>query len=113
MEVDIDTVAHVLSNEKRRAAIMYGGRKDVDSFDAADVATFMCELRGEKPQGDTYNRFRTNLHQDHLPKLAEYGVLEIDTWMMGKGGRKFTAGPHIELYSNALAALNRSLDVDV
>jgi hypothetical protein len=89
--IGLDALLDSLSNERRRNVIL------TIASEGMVTKKEMARLIAGEESGDEFDRVRISLHQVHLPKLAERGIVtEID------GG--YTFGPNGE---EALDALRR------
>ena len=89
--IGLDALLDSLSNERRRKAIL------TIASEGMVTKKEMARLIAGEGSGEEFDRVRISLHQCHIPKLAERGIVtEID------GG--YTFGPNGE---EALDALRR------
>jgi ribosomal protein S19E (S16A) len=89
--IGLDAVLDSLANERRRGAI-----RTIASEGMVTKQEIAREVSGEE-RGKRYKRAYISLHQCHLPKLEEYGIVrEVD--------EGYTFGPNGE---EALDALRR------
>jgi len=90
-------LAHLLAVERQQQTIaaLAGGPLTVRA-----LAERLADGEVETTTSDDYKREYVTLHQDHLPKLAEYGVIDYDDDRKG-----IAPGPRFETAQQALAAL--------
>lgn len=91
--ISIDDVFTILSNSRRRAvisALMDEGqltkRELIDRVTASETDVPVPEI-----ESDERRRVQITLHQTHLPKLEDYGVIEEigeDNYVLGDCARK-------------------------
>lgn len=77
--LDKDDIFEILSNARRRRLLflLYERSEPVELGELAqEIAN--TEVGGEADR-DQYKRMYISLYQTHVPKLAEYGVIEYDT----------------------------------
>ncbi|MFC7080902.1 DUF7344 domain-containing protein [Halorussus caseinilyticus] len=76
----LDQYFDALSNERRRYALYYLSREEVANED--ELARYVAAReRGRSPSAlseSAYERVRSDLHHKHLPRLADYGLVEFD-----------------------------------
>jgi len=81
VDVDIDDVFDVLANQRRRLVIHYLAR-DVPDASLRDLSEYIAAVENDVPAEDLSSQERKRvyigLHQCHLDKLADAGVLEYD-----------------------------------
>ena len=79
--LSIDEELQLLSHDRRRRAIEYveaaPGPVDIDEL-AAHVAAETAEKTEEELTEDEKRRMLIELHHNHLPKLADHGILTYD-----------------------------------
>lgn len=78
-----DDAFHVLQNPRRRAALRYMlDRSEQEQFTmrelAEEVAAWEHDTVVERLTSDQGQRVYIGFYQNHLPKLADYGVIEYD-----------------------------------
>lgn len=84
---DLDKAYHILSNQRRRhivRALMHKPR-----MDKRDLRELVTEQEVGKPfeqiQQDSRQCVRVSLHQCHIPKLEDYGIIQIDRNVVSQG----------------------------
>lgn len=95
--IEINDLLNILANERRRHCIRYIA--NYGQVSKADLATELSGTYG----GDDYKREYVSLHQQHLDRMAEVGVVRIQE------DDSITFGPNGEL---AVEALRRLETVD-
>lgn len=72
-------IHNVLRNERRRQAIKYLGQHD-ETLTVDELAKYIASLEtGEsQPPHDVRKSVYVSLHQTHLPKLDELGIVDYD-----------------------------------
>lgn len=81
-ELDVDTVFHLLSNERRRWAVEYLAEND-GATDLRDMAQAMAFIESDgyaTPEAVPRNLYKAayvSLYQTHLPKLESAGVIDV------------------------------------
>lgn len=82
MDEDIPTrdVHYLLSNERRRL-ILQQLREDNEPINARDLSEFIAkqETGQDPPPRNIRQSAYVSLHQTHLPKLDEFGIIEYDS----------------------------------
>lgn len=76
-----DDVFEILSNARRRSMIhfLHEQRGQASLSDIADhIAAWEYDTSGDQVNSDQRRRVYISLYQTHLPKLAEYGVVDYD-----------------------------------
>lgn len=76
-EQTVSEVFRLLSHHRRRAAVQYLATQ-VGTTAVSDVADQIALLEGEHTD-DRYERICTGLFHNHLPMLAEAGVITYDS----------------------------------
>lgn len=97
-DISLDTIFDILSHSHRRQILSYLSRNEDDLATVTDLVTFVSthELEAEERVEDTHNdAVRVALHHNHLPKLADTGVIEYDTQ---NGTIRYCGHPKLEKY---------------
>ena len=68
-------VCQILSSHYRRQLLSYLQTKDADVVDLDELVTHIYK---ESEKATTTEQVRISLIHTHIPKLAEYGVIEYD-----------------------------------
>lgn len=79
--IGLDEILDSLGNDRRRGAI-----RTIASEGMVTKREIAIEISGEA-SGREFERTRISLHQCHLPKLEEYGIIE-------EVGERYTFGPN-------------------
>jgi hypothetical protein len=81
-ELSLDALLDAISNERRRGAIL-----TIASRGVVSKKEMAREISGEE-NGKRFDRVRISLHQLHLPKLSEMGIVEQldDAYTLGPNG---------------------------
>ncbi len=78
-----DTVLKVLSNQRRRFVLHFLKRRGKRSVEVGDLAGQIAGWENEKPPDllsyKERKRVQNALHQFHLPKLDDHGLIEYDS----------------------------------
>lgn len=86
--VDKDEILHILSNQRRRYVIGILADRGVP-IDMRTLSENVASHENDKPasqlNSDEYKRVRIALHQGHLDKMEESGVIVRKRHMIGKG----------------------------
>lgn len=78
-ELDEETVAHLLSNGRRQGVLsLLSEREEVDLSDAAEEIAVVEGNDGVELQSDIRENVYIALHQCHLPKMEDHGVVVYD-----------------------------------
>lgn len=79
-ECTLDRLLNLLTDRRRRFTLYYLRETDADVVTLDEVtdhvATWEAEWKGST--GETRKRICTSLHHNHLPRLAEAGLIEYD-----------------------------------
>lgn len=69
----------ILRSDRRRAVLRVLSEADSE-FDLGALAERVAagETTGERPTAETVRRVEISLHHNHLPRLADHGVLTYD-----------------------------------
>ena len=71
----LDEVCRILAHHRRRQLLWYLMTKDTDVADLNELVTYLSE---ESDEARTVEQVRLSLIHTHIPKLADYGVIEYD-----------------------------------
>ena len=73
-------VVGLLRHEQRRAIVTYFDQKTTDRASVDDLVEYIVssDLKRKKPSAKHRERIRIGLFHNHLPRLADAGVLEYD-----------------------------------
>ena len=78
-----DTALKVLSNQRRRFVLHFLKRRGKESVEVSDLAGQIAGWENEKPPDllsyKERKRVQNALHQFHLPKLDDHGLIEYDS----------------------------------
>lgn len=81
-EFDKDHLFHILQNGRRRAVLRYLLGTEGESFELGDIAEVVAAWENDicvrEVTSTQRQRAYISLYQNHLPKLASYGVVEYD-----------------------------------
>lgn len=78
-ELEPNEIHNVLRNERRRQALEYlGSRDEVLTIDELAKHIASLETGESPPPHDVRKSVYVSLHQTHLPKLDELGIVEYD-----------------------------------
>lgn len=104
--IDVDDLFEALSNSRRRHVIRLVGDDEVDVGELArTIAAVENEIALESIDSQQRKRVYVALHQVHLPKLDDYGIVE---W--NDRAQTITTGPAHETALEAMAAATGSVD---
>lgn len=82
-ELTDDQIFDVLSNRRRRYVIHYLSQHDGQSVSLGDISRQVAAWEtGNDPEYITYDERKTvhtSIYQNHVPKLAEAGIVEYDS----------------------------------
>lgn len=102
-ELSKEAAFQLLSNDRRRYVLHYLDGHPEGAASLGDIATQIAAWENEIPVGDVSSPERKRvyiaLHQTHLPKMAEMGVVEYDS------------GDNVVALEADAAELRRYLDV--
>ncbi|WP_231188993.1 hypothetical protein [Haladaptatus sp. DYF46] len=75
-----EQVVGLLGHEQRRAIITYFDQKTTDRASVDDLVEYIVSsgLKRKNPSAEHRERVRIGLFHNHLPRLADAGVLEYD-----------------------------------
>ncbi|WP_128478865.1 DUF7344 domain-containing protein [Halorussus pelagicus] len=75
----MDRSLALLASEERRKVIEYFDRNDTESASVEALMEYLVRTKVETDGGaPSTSKPKAELHHVHLPKLAEYGVVEYD-----------------------------------
>ena len=75
--MELDDVFHLLQNSRRRSVLSI--LSDHGAIDKGELASLVAEEEnGHEPNCDERKRVLVALHQTHLPKMEDHGVVETD-----------------------------------
>jgi hypothetical protein len=73
--LELDTVCELLANATRRATLLYFVEHETD---VAELAELVEHIHADVEAVTTLDQARRKLAHQHLPKLADHGVIEYD-----------------------------------
>lgn len=83
-----DEILQILSNERRRLVIVNLSDRE-DPIDLRTLSEYVASLENDKPIGEQtpaeYKRARIGLHQAHLDRMEESGVVTRDRHLIDRG----------------------------
>lgn len=76
----VDDTLNVLKNPERRRILQYFEAESVESVTIEELASHLASAKPDRPAAESRDQrtLEIRLHHVHLPKLADYGVLEFD-----------------------------------
>jgi DNA-binding transcriptional ArsR family regulator len=77
-EIDLDALFEVLADAQRRQILAYLDATDDDVAAYSDLIEHVADDSAEASTDDR-DRIAVGLHHNHLPKLADAGVVEYDS----------------------------------
>jgi hypothetical protein len=80
--LSLDTIFDILSHAHRRRILSYLSQTEDDLTTVADLVTVISKHESESETSVQHTQddaVRVALHHNHLPKLADVGVIEFDT----------------------------------
>jgi DNA-binding transcriptional ArsR family regulator len=77
LEIDLDALFEALGDAQRRQILGYLDATDDDVAAYSDLIEHVADDSGGESAAD-HDRIAVSLHHNHLPKLADAGIVEYD-----------------------------------
>ena len=77
LDTDIDALCDILSNDRRRYVLSYLQSMDDDVAELPELIDWVMRQEADCKH-DQHDAVASALHHIHLPKLAEYGLIDYD-----------------------------------
>jgi hypothetical protein len=106
-DLSLDTIFDILSHSYRRHVLSYLSQTEDDPTSVADLVTFVATHESETEtsvEGIHDDAVRVALHHNHLPKLADTGVIEFDT---RSGTVRYCGHPELETCLSVIETRDR------
>lgn len=97
----LDELAYVLRNNRRREIIRILANIDQETVSKGELAEALASAEGkDDPSSDQRKTYYVSLHQQHLPHLDEFGIIELRN-----RGNEMVRGRNFEGVVGALESL--------